>query len=77
MESTIYETGEYLAHNESWHTEDSAWKARDILRILRKNLVEAQSICEVGRVKSSGRCRSKCHPIPSSTATRCRPRPTK
>ena len=48
MESTIYETGEYLAHNESWHTEDSPWKARDILRILQKNLIEAETVCEVG-----------------------------
>ncbi len=48
MESSIYETGEYLTHNETWHTEDSPWKARDILRILRKNTVEADSICEVG-----------------------------
>ncbi len=48
MESTIYETGEYLAHNESWHTEDSPWKARDILRILRKNLIEFDTVCEVG-----------------------------
>ena len=48
MESTIYETGEYLAHNETWHTEDSPWKAKDILRILKKNLVDAQTICEVG-----------------------------
>ena len=48
MESSIYESGEYLTHNESWHTEDSPWKARDILRILRKNLVDADTVCEVG-----------------------------
>ena len=45
---TIYETGEYLAHNESWHTEDSPWKARDILRMLRKNEINAKTVCEVG-----------------------------
>ena len=48
MESTIYETGEYLKHNQTWHTEDSPWKAGNILRMLRKNLVEAHSVCEVG-----------------------------
>ena len=48
MESTIYETGEYLAHNESWHTEDSPWKARDILRILRQNSINPATVCEVG-----------------------------
>ena len=45
---TIYETGEYLAHNESWHTEDSPWKARDILRILSKNSIDPKTVCEVG-----------------------------
>jgi len=48
MQSTIYETGEYLEHNESWHTEDSPWKAKDILRILKKNLIDPNTVCEVG-----------------------------
>jgi 2-polyprenyl-3-methyl-5-hydroxy-6-metoxy-1,4-benzoquinol methylase len=48
MHSAIYETGEYLEHNKTWHTEDSPWKAKDILRILKKNLIDPDTVCEVG-----------------------------
>jgi len=45
---SFYETGDYLKHNESWHTEDSPWKASNILKILRRNQLQPQTVCEVG-----------------------------
>ena len=45
---TIYEDGNYLAKNRSWHEKDSPWKARQILRILSKNKISPSSVCEVG-----------------------------
>lgn len=44
----FYETGEYLEHNQSWHTEDSPWKAGNILKIMLRNQLNPESICEVG-----------------------------
>src|SRR5688572_11961130 len=44
----IYLDGEYLTKNQSWHVEDSPWKASEILKILRKNDINADTICEVG-----------------------------
>lgn len=44
----FYETGDYLEHNQSWHTEDSPWKAGNILKILKRNRIKPESICEVG-----------------------------
>jgi hypothetical protein len=34
---TIYLDGEYLAENLGGHVEESPWKARQFLRMLRKN----------------------------------------
>jgi ubiquinone/menaquinone biosynthesis C-methylase UbiE len=44
----IYLDGGYLQKNHSWHVEDSPWKASEILKILRKNNINADTICEVG-----------------------------
>lgn len=44
----IYTDGEYLAHNPTWHTEDSPWKADQILDILHRNQLTPKSVCEVG-----------------------------
>ena len=41
-------TGEYLEKNRTWHAEDSAWKARQILRILGKNEIKPNTITEIG-----------------------------
>jgi SAM-dependent methyltransferase len=45
---TIYLDGEYLAKNPGWHVEESPWKARQILRMLRKNRLSPRTICDVG-----------------------------
>src|SRR5881275_402524 len=44
----IYTDGKYLEQNQSWHVEDSPWKASKILKMLRKNNLHPQTICDVG-----------------------------
>jgi len=47
--STIYGNGEYLeATGETWHCEDSPWKAGQILRIIRKNDIHPKNVGEIG-----------------------------
>lgn len=47
--SNIYETGEYLkATSETWHSEDSPWKAEQILRIIRQNGIHPKHVAEIG-----------------------------
>ena len=45
---TLYVDGEYLAKNPAWHTEESAWKARQILRMLERNRIAPKSVCDAG-----------------------------
>lgn len=47
MES-IYEDGTYLENNSSWHEEDSAWKAKQIKKVIEKNHILPSTICEIG-----------------------------
>jgi SAM-dependent methyltransferase len=44
----IYESGKYLENNACWHEGDSAWKAEQILLMLKKNGLEPKSVCEIG-----------------------------
>lgn len=44
----IYKSGDYLENNPSWHIEDSPWKAKQIMKCLTKNRIEAETICEIG-----------------------------
>ena len=45
---TLYLDGEYLSKNPRWHVEESPWKARQVLRMLRQNHLAPQTICDVG-----------------------------
>ena len=45
---TLYLDGEYLARNPAWHVEESAWKAANIIFLLRRNHLSPASICDVG-----------------------------
>jgi SAM-dependent methyltransferase len=45
---TIYQTGEYVERNPTYHVEDSAWKAAQILRMMKNHDLQPKSICEVG-----------------------------
>lgn len=40
--------GTYLQNNPEWHTEDSAWKATQILKMLGRNQLEPESVVEIG-----------------------------
>ena len=44
MTTNSFVTGEYLQKVPLWHTEDSPWKARGILRALRKNRLDPRII---------------------------------
>jgi SAM-dependent methyltransferase len=48
MQATIYNDGDYLKHNPTWHEQDSPWKARRIRAMLRKHGLVPRSVCEVG-----------------------------
>jgi hypothetical protein len=43
-----YTTGDYLEKNPTWHVGESPWKAREIRRMLARNHLVPNSICEVG-----------------------------
>lgn len=44
----IYTDGRYLRLNESWHVEDSPWKASQIARALKRNGLQPRRVCDVG-----------------------------
>jgi SAM-dependent methyltransferase len=44
----IYENGNYLKNNPTWHEKDSAWKAKQIMKIINRNKLNPSSICEIG-----------------------------
>jgi len=44
----IYTDGQYLEATQTWHAEDSPWKARQIKKIIDKNGVQPNSIAEIG-----------------------------
>jgi hypothetical protein len=44
----MYTDGTYLKYNETWHLEDSPWKASQITNILQKNNINPSRVCEVG-----------------------------
>lgn len=38
----------YLKSNPTWHTEDSAWKATQILKMIERNKLQPRSVVEIG-----------------------------
>jgi Methyltransferase domain len=44
----VYTSGEYLEKNPTWHVEDSPWKAKQILKLMKRNHLSPKTICEVG-----------------------------
>lgn len=48
MYNQLYTQGEYLKNNPTWHSEDAKWKAQNVLKILKNNNIQINSICEVG-----------------------------
>lgn len=45
---TIYDSGEYLRKNPTWHQEDASWKAGQVLKMLRKHGLEPSTVCDIG-----------------------------
>lgn len=48
MPEEIYTSGVYLEKNPTWHVEESPWKEKQIIRMLRRNHMMPKTICEVG-----------------------------
>lgn len=48
MSQSIYQTGEYVAKNPTYHVEDSAWKAEHIFRLINKNELKPRTVGEIG-----------------------------
>lgn len=44
----LYKDGSYLEKNPTWHIEESPFKVKYILQLLRRNSLNIQSVCEVG-----------------------------
>ena len=45
---TIYTSGEYLKTTQTWHTEDSPWKANQVIEIICNNHLQPKTIAEIG-----------------------------
>jgi predicted RNA methylase len=48
MSGTMYSDGRYLESNPGWHTEDSPWKAQQVLRMLRQHDIHPHTVAEIG-----------------------------
>lgn len=48
MPSNVFITGEYLEKVPQWHTEDSSWKAKGVIRVMERNRISPRIIGEVG-----------------------------
>jgi SAM-dependent methyltransferase len=46
--SNIYTSGKYLDANQTWHAEDSPWKAEQIIRMITKNGIHPTTVAEIG-----------------------------
>ena len=44
----IYISGDYQERNPTWHIEESPWKARQVIRMIRNDHLDPKTICEVG-----------------------------
>jgi hypothetical protein len=46
--TNLYEGGQYLERNPTWHVEDSPWKAQQVLKMLRRRDLRPKTVCEIG-----------------------------
>ena len=44
----ITENSNYLEANPTWHTEDSPWKATQILKMIERNSLQPKTVVEIG-----------------------------
>ena len=47
-DQSLYQTGQYVEKNPTYHVEDSAWKAQQILKLIERHGLQPRTICEVG-----------------------------
>jgi cyclopropane fatty-acyl-phospholipid synthase-like methyltransferase len=47
-QTSIYQSGEYLRKNPSWHAEDAGWKFSHVMQLMQRNGLEPKSVVEVG-----------------------------
>jgi SAM-dependent methyltransferase len=45
---SIYTNGDYLQNTQTWHSEDSPWKADQIYKIIQRNNLSLNTIAEIG-----------------------------
>lgn len=48
MVTNIYTSGHYLKKNPTWHIEESPWKVKHILPMIRQHNLNPKTVCEVG-----------------------------
>ena len=48
MPTNVFVSGQYLEKIPQWHTEDSSWKARGVLQMMKRNHLSPHTIGEVG-----------------------------
>jgi len=50
MQQNTYteENSEYLKKNATWHTQDSEWKAKQIVKLVKNNKLEIKNVVEIG-----------------------------
>lgn len=46
--ANVYRDGAYFQKHPLWHTEHSAWKAAQVVRMIRRARLEPRTLCEVG-----------------------------
>ncbi len=44
----FYTSGDYLKKNPTWHADESPWKARYVLQMMKRNNLAPKTICDVG-----------------------------
>jgi SAM-dependent methyltransferase len=44
----LYQTGAYVERNPTYHVEDSAWKAREIIKMIERHNLRPRTVCEIG-----------------------------
>jgi ubiquinone/menaquinone biosynthesis C-methylase UbiE len=44
----FYREGGYLAKHPQWHTEDAAWKAGNVLKMIQSYQLQPATVCEIG-----------------------------
>jgi SAM-dependent methyltransferase len=46
--NAIYQSGAYLETHPSWHVEESPFKVRQVLRMLKRHPLELRTLCDIG-----------------------------